>query len=68
MLKGTTPADFTSDTLLLSRDYDAVFARIREGGQSLHGSSMPPWGILFNEGEIWDLVAYLSLFTEGTSQ
>jgi mono/diheme cytochrome c family protein len=68
MLKGAAPADFTSDTLLLSRDYGAVFARIREGGQSLHGSSMPPWGILFNEGEIWDLVAYLSLFTEGTSQ
>jgi mono/diheme cytochrome c family protein len=67
MLKGLKPANFTQDTLLVARDYDAVFKRIREGGQSIHGSSMPPWGVLFTEGEMWDLVAYLSLFNVGTS-
>ena len=60
------PADFTADSLIAARDWDAVYQRIREGGQSVHGSSMPPWGIVLTEGEIWDLVAYLATFQEGT--
>lgn len=59
------PADFTQDTLLMAQDWDAVFARVRDGGQVVHGSSMPPWGIVLTDGEIWDLVAYLGTFQEG---
>lgn len=59
------PADFTADSLIAAEDWDGVFQRIREGGQSVHGSSMPPWGIVLDEGEMWDLVAYLATFQEG---
>ena len=59
------PADFTSDTLLANRDFDAVYDRIREGGQGVHGSSMPPWGVALSDDDIWDLVAYLATFQEG---
>ena len=64
-LADVKPQDFRSDTLLAARDWDGVFTRIREGGQSVHGSSMPPWGILLSEGDIWDLVAYLATFQPG---
>jgi mono/diheme cytochrome c family protein len=60
------PADFTSDTLIAARDWDALFSRVREGGSTVHGSSMPPWGIVLSDGEMWDLVAYLAMFQEGT--
>ena len=59
------PADFTADTLLAARDWEAVFARIREGGSQVHGSSMPPWEIVLSEGETWDLVSYLATFQSG---
>lgn len=59
------PADFTTDTLLAAQDWDAVFARIREGGREVHGSSMPPWGIVFSDAETWDLVAYIATFQAG---
>ena len=59
------PQDFQTDTLLAARDWGGVFARIRDGGQSVHGSAMPPWGILLSEGEIWDVVAYLATFQPG---
>ncbi len=58
------PADFTQDTLIARRDWDAVFQRIREGGEATH-SSMPPWGILFSEDEMWDLVAFVSSLQPG---
>ncbi len=61
-LKEYRPADFTTDTLVAARDYDALFTRVKEGGQRVHGSSMPPWGVVFSDGEIWDLVAYVSSF------
>lgn len=60
------PADFTQDTLLASENYDAAFARIREGG-AVHASSMPPWGVVLSDDEIWDVLAYISLFHEGGS-
>jgi len=64
-LANLTPADFTTDTLLASGDWEATYDRIREGGQSMHGSSMPPWGIALSEADIWDLVAYLATFQPG---
>jgi mono/diheme cytochrome c family protein len=60
-----SPADFTSDTLIAARDWDGILGRIREGGRQVHGSSMPPWGVVLNEGQMWDLVAYLATFQPG---
>jgi len=59
------PADFTTDTLLAARDWHGVFARIREGGRHVQGSSMPPWGMVLNDAEIWDLVSYVATFQPG---
>lgn len=59
------PADFHSDTLVARGDFDALFERIRNGGGSIHGSSMPPWGVALSDPEIWDLVAYVATFEEG---
>jgi mono/diheme cytochrome c family protein len=56
------PADFTSDTLVAKRDWDAVYAKIRAGGQHVHGSLMPAWGVVLNNSDVWDLVAYLATF------
>lgn len=56
------PADFTTDTLVMAGNFQALFQRIREGGGQVHGSAMPPWGRLFREGEMWDLVAYVATF------
>jgi mono/diheme cytochrome c family protein len=56
------PADFTTDTLIAARSWEAVFQRIREGGREVHGSSMPPWGIVLSVEETWDLVALLATF------
>jgi cytochrome c oxidase cbb3-type subunit 3 len=57
-----SPADFTSDTLIASGNWEGVFQRIREGGRAVHGSSMPPWGIVLSEVETWDLVAFVATF------
>lgn len=59
------PADFTTDTLITARNWDAVFRRIREGGREVHGSSMPPWGVFLSVDETWDLVAFLGTFQPG---
>ena len=59
------PADFTRDTLLAARDFDAAFAKIRNGGGGVHGSSMPAWGVMLDDGDVWDLVAYISTFQPG---
>lgn len=60
------PADFTTDSLVAAGDFDALFARVRDGGvESVHGSSMPPWGVVLSDGEIWDLVTYLATFQDG---
>lgn len=55
------PAQFPDDTLVAAADWDGVFRRIEEGGQ-VHGSSMPPWGVMLTEEEMWDLVAYVASF------
>lgn len=59
------PASFPDDSLVAARDWDAVFGRIKEGGR-VHGSSMPPWGVMLSEPEIWDLVAYVASFQPET--
>ncbi len=35
------------------------------GGQLLHRSPMPAWGLVFSDDEIWDLVAYVASFQPG---
>ena len=59
------PANFTQDTLLASRNYDAAFQKIRNGGGGLHGSSMPAWGVMLTDGDVWDLVAFISFLQDG---
>lgn len=59
------PANFVQDTLLAARDFQAVFNKIRMGGGGVHGSSMPAWGVMFSDADVWDLVAYISTFQPG---
>ena len=66
LLVDVRPQDFAADTLIAAQDWDGLYARVREGGRSVHGSSMPPWGIVLDEGQMWDLVAYLATFQEGS--
>ncbi len=60
------PANFTQDTLLAARNFDAAFQKIRMGGGGVHGSSMPAWGVMLTDGDVWDLVSYISTFRPGT--
>ena len=59
------PVDFTTDTLVAAANWDAMFARIRQGGDRVHGSIMPAWGQVLGDGDVWDLVAYLATFQPG---
>jgi len=59
------PADFTRDTLLASRAFQAAFDKVRAGGGGVHASSMPAWGVMLDDGDVWDLVAYISTFQPG---
>lgn len=59
------PADFSRDTLLASRNFQAAFDKIRAGGGLVHASSMPAWGVMLEDGDVWDLVAYISTFQPG---
>jgi mono/diheme cytochrome c family protein len=56
------PTDLAADTLIARRDFDAVFHRVKEGTGPVHRSSMPAWGIIFSDEEIWDLVAFVATF------
>lgn len=56
------PANFTADTLIAAGNFEGLHERIRVGGGPVHGSAMPPWGQIFGDGEIWDLVAFISTF------
>ncbi|MBI4541267.1 MAG: c-type cytochrome [Gemmatimonadetes bacterium] len=60
------PANFTQDTLIAKKDFEGLFRRIKEGGGPVHGSSMPPWGVLLSDREIWDLVAFIVTFQPGS--
>lgn len=59
------PVDFTTDTLVATGDWDAIYDKIKDGGQHVHGSLMPAWGIVLRDADLWDLVAYLSTFQPG---
>lgn len=59
------PVDFTTDTLVAKADWNAVHAKVRDGGQRVHGSTMPPWGTILSDNDVWDLVAYLATFQPG---
>ena len=59
------PADFTQDTLLATRNFEAAFQKIRSGGGAVHGSSMPAWGVMLMDGDVWDLVSYIGSFQGG---
>ncbi len=59
------PANFTTDTLVASRDWAAVHDKIGAGGQHIHGSVMPAWDLVLSDADIWDLVAYLATFQPG---
>jgi len=60
-----TPANFVQDTLLAARNFQAAFEKIRSGGGGVHGSSMPAWGVMLGDADVWDLVAYISTFQSG---
>ena len=60
-----SPADFTADTLISNRDWDGLFRRVADGGSSLHSETMPPWGDVLTEDQIWDVVSFLATFQEG---
>lgn len=64
-LVAVKPVDFTTDTLIAQKNWDALYSRIREGGRTVHGSAMPPWGIVLPQSDMWDLVAYLATFQPG---
>jgi len=59
------PASFVQDTLLATRNFQGAFDKIRMGGGGVHGSSMPAWGVMLSDGDVWDLVAYISTFQPG---
>ena len=59
------PANFTTDTLVAKGDWDAVYAKIRAGGEHVHGSLMPAWGTVLTNPDVWDLVGYLATFQPG---
>jgi high-affinity iron transporter len=59
------PANFTRDTLLATRNFQAAFDKIRSGGGGVHGSSMPAWGVMLDDGDVWDLVSYIGTFQPG---
>ena len=49
----------------MARDFEGAFQKIRSGGGGVHGSSMPAWGVMLTDGDVWDLVAYISTFQPG---
>lgn len=59
------PANFTQDTLLAARNFQGAFEKIRAGGGGVHGSTMPAWGVMLTDGDVWDLVSYISTFQPG---
>lgn len=59
------PANFTTDTLIATKDWKALFHIITAGGHNVHGSAMPPWGVVLTKDQIWDVVAYLSTLQPG---
>jgi mono/diheme cytochrome c family protein/plastocyanin len=53
------PADFTDPRRMLGASPALLQGKILRGGM---GTGMPSWGAIFNESQIWGLVAYLYSF------
>ena len=53
------PADFTNATRMLGASPAILQGKILRGGM---GTSMPMWGSIFTEEQMWNLVAYLYSF------
>lgn len=58
----TRPTDFSSDTLVARRDLEGLIRRTRDGPEGAHASSMPAWGLFFDERMLWDVATYLMTF------
>jgi mono/diheme cytochrome c family protein len=59
------PPDFTDRSRISSLSDGYLYWRIAEGGSAPpFKSSMPAWGSVFNEDQIWQLVAFLRTFPE----
>lgn len=54
-----TPVDFTDPTRMLGASPALLQGKILRGGM---GTGMPMWGVIFTEGQIWDLIAYIYSF------
>ena len=52
----------SSYSLIATRDWDALFGRIADGGGAAHGSAMPSFRELLTDDETWDVVAFLATF------
>jgi len=58
----TRPTDLARDTLVARRDFDGLIRRTRNGPDGAHASSMPAWGLFFDDRMLWDVVTYLPVF------
>jgi mono/diheme cytochrome c family protein len=56
------PSDFTHDTLVAARDFAALALVTRNGPGHPHVSSMPAWGLFFNDQMLRDVASYLPTF------
>jgi mono/diheme cytochrome c family protein len=65
-LLDTKPANFTVDSLVTARNFDALARVTRDGPGHPHVSSMPAWGLFFNKRMLDDVAAYLPTFLSGT--
>jgi mono/diheme cytochrome c family protein len=54
-----TPANFTDPKRMLGASPALLQGKILRGGM---GTGMPMWGSIFNEEQIWDLIAYIYSF------
>jgi mono/diheme cytochrome c family protein len=58
----TKPTDFSRDTLVARRDFERLISRTRDGPDGAHASSMPAWGLFFDDRMLWDVALYLPTF------
>lgn len=61
-LLDTHPSDFTHDPLVRIRAFDALVRDTRDGPGRPHISSMPSWGLVFDQKMLSDVAAYLPTF------
>lgn len=58
----TRPVDYSSDTPVARRDFEGLIRRTRDGPEGAHASSMPAWGLFFDDRMLWDVATYLMTF------